>query len=257
MGQRIGVVYRIDLLSGQCVAMVTVSSLVNQTSSVLYQFTGECGVSVPLTGADWSRVYSAVIGAIGTGITGSIAAGSAGAAAGGVTAALAGANAADAVGNIGLAYSMMNDTSKGVRGITAMREQMLQASQMALNAGRQAAASPGKVAKGISATRIANTVNNVLGNVMSAKGMIQHSGNVSASAGMLGVKVPYLLVEYPNQSLADNYKHFVGYPSNMYYRLGDLHGYTECEQVIANGLVNQTDSEMAELIEALKGGVYL
>lgn len=257
MGKRIGVVYRIDLLSGQCVAMVTVSSLVNQTSSVLYQFTGECGVAVPLTGADWSRVYSAVIGAIGTGITGSIAAGAAGAAAGGATAALAGAQAADAVGNVGLAYAMMNDTSKGVRGITAMREQMLQASQMALDAGKQAASSSGRVARGISATRIANTINNVLGNVMSAKGMIQHSGNTSASAGMLGVKVPYLLIEYPNQSLADNYKHFVGYPSNMYYRLGDLHGYTECEQVIANGLVNQTDSEMAELIEALKGGVYL
>lgn len=259
MGRRVGVTYRIDLLSGQCVAMVTVSGLVNQTNteSVIYQFTGECAVSIPLTGADWSRVYSAAIGAVGTAITGGIAAGAAGAAAGGATAALAGANAAEAASNAGLAYAMINDTSKGVRGVAAMREQMSKATQMALTAGEQAASQPGKVSHGVRATRIANTVNNVVGNVISAKGNINHSGTISGSAGMLGVKVPYLLIEYPNQSLADNYKHFVGYPSNMYARLGDLSGYTEVEQVIGNGLVNQTDSEMSELLEALKGGVYL
>lgn len=257
MGRNVGVIYRIDLLSGQCVAMVTVSSLVDQTVSVLYQFTGECAVSVPLTGADWSRIYSAAIGAIGTAITGVVAAGAAGAAAGGATAALAGAQAADAAANAGMAYSLINDTSKGVKGVVAMREQMLQASQMALNAGQQAAAQPAKVARGIRASRIANTVNNVVGNVMGAKATVNHAGTISGSAGMLGVKTPYLLIEYPNQSLADNYKHFVGYPSNMYAKLGDLSGYTEVEQVIGVGLVNQTDSEMAELLEALKGGVYL
>lgn len=257
MGNRVGVTYRIDLLSGQCVAMVTVSGLVDQTESVLYQYTGECSVSVPLTGADWSRIYSAAIGAVGSAITGGVAAGAAGAAAGGATAALAGANAAEAASNAGLAYAMINDTSKGVRGVQSMREDMKRATQLALAAGEQAAAQPARVANGVRATRIANTVNNVVGNVMSAKGSINHSGAISGSAGMLGVKIPYLLIEYPNQSLADNYKHFVGYPSNMYARLGDLSGYTECEQVIATGLVNQTDFEMSELLEALKGGVYL
>lgn len=259
MGRRVGVTYRIDLLSGQCVAMVTVNSLVNQTSSesVLYQYTGECSVSVPLTGADWSRIYSAAIGAVGTAITGGVAAGASGAAAGGATAALAGANAAEAASNAGLAYSMINDTSKGVKGVAAMREQMLQASQMALEAGRSAASAPARVSNGVRATRIANTINNTIGMVMSGKGIVQHSGTVSGSAGMLGVKVPYLLIEYPNQSLAEHYKHFVGYPSNIYALLGTLSGYTECEQVIPTKLNGQTDSEVAELIESLKGGVYL
>ncbi len=256
MGKDIGVVYHIDLLSGQCVAMVTVG-LVNQTSSVMYQFTGECAVSVPLTGADWSRIYSAAIGAVGTAITGGIAAGAAGAAAGGATSALAGANAAEAASNAGLAYAMINDTSKGVRGVQQMRQDMQRATQMALQAGQQAAAQPSRVANGVRATRIANTVNNTIGSVMSGKAMVSHAGTISGSAGMLGVRTPYLLIEYPNQSLADNYKHFVGYPSNMYAKLGDLSGYTEVEQVVANGLVNQTDSEMAELLDALKGGVYL
>lgn len=256
MGKNIGVIYHIDLLSGQCVAMVTVG-LVNQTPSVMYQFTGECAVSVPLTGADWSRIYSAAIGAVGTAITGGIAAGAAGAAAGGATSALAGANAAEAASNAGLAYAMINDTSKGVRGVQQMRQDMQRATQMALQAGQQAAAQPSRVANGVRATRIANTVNNTIGSVMSGKAMVSHAGTISGSAGILGVRTPYLLIEYPNQSLAENYKHFVGYPSNMYAKLGDLSGYTEVEQVMANGLVNQTDSEMAELLDALKGGVYL
>ena len=257
MGNRLGVRYRIDLLSGQCVAMVTVSSLVNQTDSVYYQYTGECAVSVPLTGADWSRIYSAAIGAIGAAITGGIAAGAAGAAAGSATSALAGANAAEAASNAGLAFSMINDTSKGIPGVQQMRRDMIQASQMALDAGRQAASAPARVSNGIRAVRIANTVNNTIGQVVSGKGMVQHTGTISGNAGMLGVKTPYVMIEYPNQSLADNYKHFVGYPSNMYARLGDLSGYTECEQVLAGSLVNQTDAEMSELVEALKGGVYL
>lgn len=256
MGNSIGVQYRFDLLSGQCVAMVTIG-LPGQTSSVWYQFTGEAGVSVPLTGADWSRIYSAAIGAVGTGITGGIAAAASGAAAGGATAALAGAQAADAASNAGLAYSMINDTSKGIKGVTVMREQMLQASQMALEAGKNAASAPSRVSRGVRASRIAGTINNTIGSVMSGKVSIQHSGSVSGSAGMLGVKTPYLCIEFPNQSLAENYKHFVGYPSNVYARLGTLDGYTECESVYPYGLSGQTDSETSEILESLKGGVYL
>ena len=257
MGKRLGIRYRIDLLSGQCVAMVTVAGLVDQTGTVYYQYTGECAVSVPLTGADWSRIYSAAIGAIGATISGGIAAGAAGVAAGGATSALAGANAAEAAANTGLAFSMINDTSKGIPGVQQMRQNMLQASQMALDAGRQAASAPARVSNGVRAMRIANTANNTVGQVISGKGYVTHSGSVSGNAGMLGVKVPYVMIEFPNQSLAEKYKHFSGYPSNMYARLGDLSGYTECEQVIANSLVNQTDSELSELVEALKGGVYL
>ena len=255
MGNVIGIRYRFDLLSGQCVAMVTIG-LPGQTS-VWYQFTGEAGVTVPLTGADWSRVYSAAIGAVGTAITGGIGAAASGAAAGGATAALAGAQAAEAAGNAGLAYSMINDTSKGVKGVAAMRELMLQASQMALDAGKQAASAPSRVSKGVQAARVANTINNTIGSVMSGKVSVQHSGTISGSAGMLGVKTPYLCVEYPNQSLAQDYKHFVGYPSNIYSRLGTLSGYTECESVYLQGLPGQTDSEIAELANSLKGGVYL
>lgn len=257
MNRQIGLIYRIDLLSGQCVAMITVPGLDGQTGSVLYQYTGECGVSVPLTGADWSRIYAAGIGAVGTAITGGIGAAASGAAAGSATAALSGVQAADAVGNVGLAYSMINDTSKGVKGVVAMRDSMQQAANMALEAGKQAASAPAKVSRGVRASRIANTVNNTISGVMSGKHSVSHSGTISGSAGMLGNKTPYLLVEYPNQSLAQDYKHYVGYPSNIKATLGSLTGYTECEQIIPVRLTGLNDTELGDLLESLKSGVYL
>ena len=248
MENEIGVKYKIDLLSGQCVAMVTVNG------DVYYQYTGECSVSVPLTGSDWSRIYSAAIGAVGTAITGGIGAATAGR--GSPTAGLnASANSINAAANAGNALANINATSKGVKGVTAMRQQMMDAVDLAMQNAMNAANSSGKQSRGILVTRIANTVDNTVSQVMSGKLQISHSGSISGSAGMLGVKTPFILVEYPEQSLADNYAHFVGYPSNMKETLGSLSGYTEVEQVLLN--IPGTDDELAELIEALKGGVYL
>lgn len=256
MGKILGIKYHIDLLSGQCVAMITVAENPTQVGSVYYQYTGECAVSVPLTGSDWSRIYSAAIGAIGTAITGGVAAGASGVAAGGATAALAGARASEAISMAGQNFAMLNETSKGVRGIQEMRARMLEAADIASNAARQAASVPTQVGHAIKSSRIANTINNTVGQVISGKGHISHSGTVSGSAGMLGVKVPYVILEFPNQSLANDYKHFVGYPSNISGKLSDFTGYTECEQIVPVGFTG-TDDELAELLDALKGGVYL
>ena len=256
MGKRIGIRYNIDLLSGQCVAMVTVADNPTQVGTVYYQYTGECAVNVPLTGADWSRVYSAAIGAIGTAITGGISASASGAAAGGATAALAGARASEAISMAGQNFAMLNETSRGVHGIQEMRARMLEAASIASNAARQAASTPTQVGNGIRSSRIANTINNTVNQVISGKGYVYHSGTISGSAGILGVKVPYVLLEFPNQSLANDYKHFVGYPSNISGKVSDFSGYTECEQIVPVGFTG-TDDELAELLDALKGGVYL
>lgn len=248
MGNNIGVKYRIDLLSGSCVAFVTVND------DVYYQFTGECAVSIPLTGADWSRIYSAVVGAIGTAIAGGVgvAAAGAGATGGGLVA----AKSYEAAASGGASWAAINASSKGVRGVAEMRQRMLDVTSAAMDNARDAANRSVRRSEGVRNMRLANTINNTVSQVMGAKASIQHSGTISGSAGMLGVRTPYLIIEYPNQSLADKYKHFVGYPSNMYAKLGELSGYTECEQVIPTGIWG-TDDELAELIESLKGGVYL
>lgn len=248
MGQQIGVKYRIDLLSGSCVAMVTING------NVYYQYTGECAVSIPLTGADWSRIYSAVVGAVGTAIAGGVGAVMTGSAGGAAISAIGAGKAAKAASSAGNTFARLASTH--TRGVQAAREATVAAMQSAADAAKNAASASGTVAQGIRATRLANTVNNTVGQVMSAKTSISHSGSISGSSGMLGVRDAYLIVEFPNQSLAQDYKHFVGYPSNLYARLGNLTGYTEVEQVIPDGIWG-TDDELAELVEALKGGVYL
>lgn len=250
MGNQIGIKYRIDLLSGSCVAMVTVNG------NVLYQFTGECAVAVPLTGADWSRIYSAVVGTIGTAITGVAGAMASGAAAGAATSAATSKNVAKATHEVGYLARSIGEIPKGVRGAPLLRQALQEATQISLGSAKEAAQASGNVSAGIRNSRILGAINNTVGQVMGAKASVSHSGTISGSAGMLGVRDAYLIVEYPNQSLAQDYKHFVGYPSNIYARLGTLSGYTEVEQVIPEGIWG-TDDELAELIEALKSGVYL
>ena len=247
MGNIVGLRYRIDMLSGQCVAMITVNG------DVYYQYTGQCSVSVPLTGADWSRVYQAAIGGgLALGIT------AAGAGATGATATVAASQAmshsAETAMNSAYAMSALQQNMAGARGITAMRQTIQDAASMALESGNMAKGAA--VGTGIGACYALRGVNNTVSQVMNGKATIQHSGSLTGSAGILGIRTPYIYIEYPNQSLAADYKHFVGYPSNMTATLGGLSGFTQVEQVISSG-ISGTDGELAELVNALKGGVYL
>lgn len=77
MGKQLGVVYHFDILSGSCVAFVTIDD------NVLYTYVGQCSSSIPISGNDWTNVVNGAIsiaGAIGTtvatgGMTAPIAAG--------------------------------------------------------------------------------------------------------------------------------------------------------------------------------------
>ena len=69
MGGQIGVKYLIDILTGACVAYVSIKR--GGFESVLYQFTGNCAYSFPLTQANYNTFYSALLSstaAVATGI---------------------------------------------------------------------------------------------------------------------------------------------------------------------------------------------
>lgn len=93
-------------------------------------------------------------------------------------------------------------------------------------------------------------------NVMNSKPTVQKSGNISSNCGMLARQKPYLIIERPKQSLAQNYNKFVGYPCNVTYLLSTLNGYTEIESIHMNNL-KCTSNEADEIISLLKGGVLL
>lgn len=246
MGTTLGVKYRIDLLSGHFVALISVDG------SYIYQYTGECAVPVPLSGNDWSRVYSAAVSAVGTAITGGMGAVSGGLGPMQVGMANAASRSLEAAANAGTAFSAI----ERVKGAPAMRERMSQIADIAIENARTASQHTGLETRSVKASRVASTVSGTVNAVMGAKQYVTHSGSVTGPAGVLGVKKPFVLIEYPNQSLAKDYKHFVGYPSNISGKVKDFTGYTECEQVVPNQFKG-TDEELAQVLELLKEGVYL
>lgn len=84
IGAAVGVNYNIDYLSGACMAQVTVSK--GSLNNVCYQYAGNMGMQLPITGSNYSRLYSTLVSSAGI---------VAGASAGGLgSMALAGAGAA-------------------------------------------------------------------------------------------------------------------------------------------------------------------
>lgn len=92
--------------------------------------------------------------------------------------------------------------------------------------------------------------------VNSSKVNTQRSGGISANSGILDILYPYLIIERPVQSLANNYKKFNGYPSNITSKLKNLSGFTIVDRIIGDGLSCHEDEK--ELIyNQLKQGIIL
>lgn len=59
MGKTIELLYNVDILTGACTAQI------KSGNSVLYQFSGSCSCSIPITGRDFSQIISNVVNAVG------------------------------------------------------------------------------------------------------------------------------------------------------------------------------------------------
>ena len=94
IGCKITLEYTMDVITGTCVA--TLSPKVGDNAECCYQFTGNCGVQLPITAADRSRLLSGLIsGAVGGAKAGAI---------GGPGTAVAGAVLGGAVGAVSGAF---------------------------------------------------------------------------------------------------------------------------------------------------------
>ena len=181
MGKTISVLYNIDILSGGCIAMISVDG------SVLYSFAGQCATSIPITGHDWTNVLTGALSVATTvaGVATTVA----------TSGASAGAIVAGASGVIG-------------------------------------------------------------GGMTASKQIIERSGAVSGSAGLLGIQVPYLIMNRPKQALADGQASLEGYPSHITATLANLSGFTQVESIKLSG-VSATGDELSEIESLLRTGVYL
>ena len=92
-------------------------------------------------------------------------------------------------------------------------------------------------------------------NVMTAKNEVQHSSAYSGNTGFMGILKPYVIIHRPIQSLPKNVENYVGFPSNISYKLSDLTGYTKVSDI--NLECSGTSEEKNEIIKLLKDGVIL
>lgn len=93
-------------------------------------------------------------------------------------------------------------------------------------------------------------------NAISNKPSFSHSGSMGGAGGMLGVQTPYLIIDRPRQSMPEGMNRFCGYPSNIYYKLYDLEGFTQVEYIHLDN-VPATGAELDEIEGLLRKGVIL
>lgn len=84
---------------------------------------------------------------------------------------------------------------------------------------------------------------------------IAHSGDLSANAGIMALRTPYLIIGRRNSYDANAYNELYGYPANKTVYLGNCSGFT---RVKAGFLRSEaTEEEKQEIMDLLKKGVIL
>lgn len=61
MGKTIRLMYDIDILSGACIAYIR-----PEGGSPLYEWSGQCAMQIPITGANWDNIFSTAINTVAT-----------------------------------------------------------------------------------------------------------------------------------------------------------------------------------------------
>ena len=93
--------------------------------------------------------------------------------------------------------------------------------------------------------------------VVGSKNTTQRASNMSGNYGILDDFTPYLILHRPIQSLADKFRTFKGYPSNITAKLSSVTGYTEVEHINLQNIPNATSEEMDEIKSLLQSGVII
>lgn len=225
MGKTIGIKYRIDIVSGGCVAKITVDG------SIHYQYSGHCAINIPFTSADYTGYISAMLQAAKVGST----------------IASAGASAAAATAEEGVAIPEM-----AAAGATAA--EMMEASRAY---DRRIVGSGVEGATEAAFNSLApKNISNTVGVVMSSKPVVERSGSFSGNTGYLGIRRPFCIIERPRMCNPSEYGKYNGRPAMITMSLGDCNGFTKVQQVQLTG-IPATNPELDEIGAFLKGGVVL
>lgn len=185
MNGQISLKYRVDLLTGECVAMLLCDTA-RDLNGIVYHYHGMMAVENPITNADYSQKIQAVISGIGN---------------------IVGAVASGAGGNVGGAVT------GGISGGTSLIE-------------------------GIA-----------------SKPIIQRSGAISGTAGVIDVLTPYLIIDRPVQALPNTYQKLNGFSSCQGGKVSQFKGFLQVTEIDLSGIAC-TEAEKDLIKAAFKEGVY-
>ena len=236
MNKNIYVNYRIDIVSGGCVAQISAGDSISD-NTVLYQFTGDCAINMPFNSADFTGYRAALIGAVET-----------------LTLAGAAAGAGIMASQAGSYYVEQATTASGAADFEfaetydRYRESMARLAEKRKAPYKEAQASFKDAAK----KTAANTVASVIGSKMA----FQHGSGFTGNTGVLGVRRPYVIIKRPDMCNPDEYGTYNGRPSQMYLSLATLSGYTELQSIHLTG-IPATNPELSEIGDFLQKGVIL
>ena len=93
-------------------------------------------------------------------------------------------------------------------------------------------------------------------NTMASKPSIERSGGASGTAGILGERIPKVIIERPIQSYPSNFNQYEGLPSNITATVGSLRGFTKFEKLEMKGL-KCSQNDIDEIETLLKEGIYI
>ena len=102
IGHGVQVLYKIDTYNGSCIAMI-ITARNAKTEKVVYQFSGNCAVEVPIT----SGTRSAILGGIMSAVTGGLTGGVVGATVGAIRGAMMNKNSVQHSGSFGASFGAL------------------------------------------------------------------------------------------------------------------------------------------------------
>ena len=83
---------------------------------------------------------------------------------------------------------------------------------------------------------------------------VSHSGNLSANAGIMGQKKPYLIINRERPYTANSYNSFYGYPANKTINIGNYSGFLKVKACKLKG--SATEAEKQEIMQLLTTGIF-
>lgn len=216
--QTITIKYKVNVVTGDCVAFVM------KENSVFAEYNGNCARFLPLSSASYAAFIQATTAFAATAVT--------------AGASLAGAGATGEAIESGLATSSGEMTGNG----------------MVRLAGNVAAQ------QSIGANLASSGINAVMGSKMS----YSKAGRVGQGAGQIAVRTPYITVTRPNLTLPEKIdqasssalRNYIGYSTNKIGPLSSFSGFTVVEACQLSSQ-HATDSEIAEALSMMKGGIII